>query len=36
LSYRIPFTIKADLRDELKELAENIEKLIGISKINNR
>ncbi|MBP3497995.1 MAG: hypothetical protein J6K33_09205 [Alistipes sp.] len=36
LSYRLPFNVKADLRDELKELVDNIEKLIGISKINNR
>lgn len=36
LTYRLPFNIKADLRDEFKELAENIEKLIGISKLNKR
>lgn len=34
LTYRLPFNVKAELLDELKELADNIEKLIGISKHN--
>lgn len=34
LIYRLPFNVKAELLDELKELADNIEKLIGISKHN--
>ena len=36
LTYRLPFNVKADLLDELKQLAENIEKLIGISKQNSK
>ena len=35
LTYRLPFNVKADLRDEFKELADNIEKLIGISRLKN-
>ncbi|MBQ9138887.1 MAG: hypothetical protein IJX65_09655 [Alistipes sp.] len=34
LSYRLPFNVKADLRDEFKQLADNIDKLIGITKQN--
>ena len=36
LTYRLPFNVKADLRDEFKELADSIEKLIGISKLKNK
>lgn len=35
-TYRLPFSVKAELRDELKELVENIEKLIGLLKLNNK
>ena len=35
LTYRLPFNAKAELLDEFKELVDNIEKLIGLSK-NNR
>lgn len=36
LSYRLPFSVKGDLLDELKELAEGIERLIGLSKLNRQ
>ena len=36
LRYRLPFNVKEDLLDELKQLAENIEKLIGLSKQNSK
>ena len=36
LTYRLPFNVKVDLRDEFKELADSIEKLIGISKLKNK
>lgn len=35
-TYRLPFNVKAELRDELKELVENIEKLIGLLKLNSK
>ena len=34
LTYRLPFNVKAELLDELKEVVDNIEKLIGLSKQN--
>ena len=36
LSYRLPFGVKGDLLDELKELTDNIERLIGLSKQNRQ
>lgn len=36
LTYRLPFNVKADLLDELKELADSIEKLIGLAKQNRQ
>jgi len=36
LSYRLPFIVKVDLLDELKELVDGIEKLIGLSKQNRQ
>lgn len=36
LSYRLPFSVKGDLLDELKELTESIERLIGLSKQNRQ
>ncbi len=35
LSFRMPFTVKADLKDEVLELKEKIESLITYSKQNN-
>ncbi len=35
LSFRIPFTVKTDLKDEVLELKEKIESLITLSKQNN-
>lgn len=35
LSFRIPFTVKADLKDEVLELKEKIDSLITLSKQNN-
>lgn len=35
-TYRLPFSVKAELRDELKELVENIEKLIRLLKLNGK
>jgi hypothetical protein len=34
LTYRLPFSVKAELLDELNELVDNIEKLIAIYKQN--
>ena len=34
LTYRLPFNVKEELLDELKEVVDNIEKLIGLSKQN--
>ncbi|MBR7182626.1 MAG: hypothetical protein IKD41_01380 [Alistipes sp.] len=36
MSYRLPFSIKDDLLDELKELVDNIERLVGLSKQNRQ
>lgn len=36
LSFRLPYNVKAELIDELKELDDNIETLINISKQNNK
>lgn len=36
MSYRLPFGIKEELLDELKELVDNIEKLVGLSKQNRQ
>lgn len=36
LSYRMPYDVKAELLDEIKELNDNIESLINISKQNNK
>ena len=35
-TYRLPFSVKAELRDELKELVENIEKLIRLLKLGGK
>ena len=32
LSFRLPFNVKGELIDEFKELSDNIEILIGMSK----
>ena len=32
LSFRVPFAVKGDLKDEVLELKEKIESLINISK----
>ena len=34
LSFKLPFAVKQECRDELQELKENIETLINISKQN--
>ena len=36
LSYRLPYEVKTELLDEIKELNDNIESLINISKQNNK
>lgn len=36
LAYRMPYEVKAELLDEIKELNDNIESLINISKQNNK
>ncbi len=36
LSYRLPFNVKEELLDELKELSDNIEKLIALFKQNKQ
>ena len=34
LAFKLPFKVKAELIDELRELSDNIENLVNISKTN--
>jgi hypothetical protein len=36
LSFKLPYQVKAEMIDEIKELNDNIENLINISKSNKK